>query len=289
MFYRIVSAYTRHFSFPYRGLKYFLRLAKWLNIADKTYKKKVPGNFYMLLNPTEHIQQQLFWYGYYEKEVLNLIERVLKPGDVFLDIGANIGYFSLLAASRESKCKVIAFEPAGNIYEQLRANISLNHLTNITTLNAAAGEKSEEKELFLSSADNLGMSSLKQPGNFSGKTEMVKVVAIDDWLKNSGLTKIDLVKIDVEGGELAVLKGMKETLSKLKPLLIIEINPETLAMFNLKAADLFKYLDEMNFGAFEFSVDSGLLQHHQGDVTQTRNYVFIHPDKYEGYNKLLYK
>jgi len=68
MFYKLMNVYTRNFSFPHRGLKYFLKAANSLGIANKTYKKKLDGNFYILVNPTEHIQQQLFWYGYYEKE-----------------------------------------------------------------------------------------------------------------------------------------------------------------------------------------------------------------------------
>src|SRR5436190_8717001 len=98
MFYKLLNVYTRNFSFPHRGLKYFLKAAKSLGIADKVYKKRLHNNFYMLLNPTEHIQQQLFWYGCYEKEVGDLLRKMLRANDVFIDIGANIGYFSLLSA-----------------------------------------------------------------------------------------------------------------------------------------------------------------------------------------------
>ena len=286
MFYKLVSAYTRQFSFPRRGLKYFLRLAKWLNIADKTYTKKLPGNFYMLLNPTEHIQQQLFWYGYYEKELADLIGKMLKPGDVFLDIGANIGYFSLLAASKDPTCKVIAFEPAKDIFGKLKENITINHFKNIITVNTAVGEKSEEKVLFLSRSDNLGMSSFRQPENFSGETEKVKVVSIDDWIKIAGLHKIDLIKIDVEGSEMTVLKGMMEVLGRCKPSLVMEINPETLAMFDLKAADIINVMAELKFEGFEISKDSNLVNPNT-EVKQTKNFVFIHPDKIQSYSELI--
>src|SRR5687768_15349578 len=144
MFYKLLNAYTRQYSFPYRGLKYFLKTAKWLGIANKTYKKKLPEDFYMLLTPSEHIQQQLFWYGYYEKPLGDLIKKILQPGNVFLDIGANIGYFSLLAANNEPTSKIISFEPVKKLFRDLEENISINNIKNITALNVAIGDMNEE-------------------------------------------------------------------------------------------------------------------------------------------------
>ena len=285
MFYKLVSAYTRQFSFPYRGLKYFLRIAKWLNIADKIYKKKLANGFFMYLNPTEHIQQQLFWYGHYEREIGDLIRKVLKPGDVFLDIGANIGYFSLLAATKEASSTVVAFEPVKELFDKLQENVSLNKVKNVIAINAALGEINEEKEIFLSGPDNLGMSSFQPSENFSGKAEKVKVLCVDDWFKTFGLSKIDLIKIDTEGSELAVIKGMKQVLSQFKPLIIVELNPETLAMFKLTSQDILDYLNNLNFDAF-IILDSGALLKAGEKIDQTRNVLFVHRNKKMQNNQL---
>ena len=177
MFYKLLNVYTRNFSFPHRGLKYFLKAANSLGIANKTYKKRLHDSFYLLLNPTEHIQQQLFWYGYYEKELGILLKKILRTNDVFLDIGANIGYFSLLAATNSPSSKVISFEPVNELFKKLNENISINSIQNITPVNAGVGETNEEKEIFLSANNNLGMSSFQQPENYSGSKEKVKVVA----------------------------------------------------------------------------------------------------------------
>src|SRR6186713_290100 len=150
MFYKLLNGYTRNFSFPHRGLKYFLKAANSLGIANRTYNKKLHDNFYMLLNPTEHIQQQLFWYGYYEKELGDLLKKIINPGDVFLDLGANIGYFSLLVANNFPSVKVISFEPVVGLFQNLNDNISLNNIKNISTINVAVGEINEQKELFIS-------------------------------------------------------------------------------------------------------------------------------------------
>jgi len=289
MFYKLLNVYTRNFSFPHRGLKYFLKAANSLGIANRMYKKRLHGIFYMLLNPTEHIQQQLFWYGYYEKEVGDLLKKIVKPGDVFLDLGANIGYFSLLVASNSPSVKVISFEPVAGLFQNMNDNIFLNNSKNITTVNAAVGEMSEEKELFVSAPDNLGMSSFHQPENYSGKKERIKVETIDDWFKTSGLAKIDIVKLDIEGSELAALKGMKEVLQKQKPVLIVEINPETLSMFNLNPSDVVVYLKQLNFEGFLIFENDGLEHLNQQEIDQTTNVLFIHNEKINSYPGLFNK
>jgi FkbM family methyltransferase len=289
MFYKLMNVYTRNFSFPHRGLKYFLKAANSLGIANKTYKKKLDDNFYMLLNPTEHIQQQLFWYGDYEKELGLVVKKILKANDVFFDIGANIGYFSLFAANHSPSAKIISFEPANEIFQKLSENISINNIKNITTVNAAVGEINEEKDLFLSAPDNMGMSSFRKPENYSGKQEKVNVVAIDDWFKTSGLTKIDLIKLDIEGSELAALKGMRSVLEEQRPVLIVEINPETLLLFGLKPLDICNYLNQLNFDGFLIS-ENGRLEHlNSNEINQTINVLFIHKDKKDAYSKLFNK
>ena len=289
MFYKLMNVYTRNFSFPHRGLKYFLKAANFLGIANRTYKKKIHDNFYMLLNPTEHIQQQLFWYGYYEKEVGDLLKRSVKPGDVFLDLGANIGYFSLLVANISPSAKVISFEPVAGLFQNLNDNIALNNIKNISTINVAVGEINEEKELFISYRDNLGMSSFHQPENFSGKTERVRVVTIDDWFETSGLPGIDIIKLDIEGSELAALKGMNEVLQEQKPVLIVEINPGTLSMFNLKPSDINDHLKQLYFEGF-LILENGRLTHlSQTEINQTTNVLFIHKDKKKEYAQLFDK
>ena len=281
MFYKLLNAYTRQFSFPYRGLKYFLKLAKWLGIADKTYKKKLPEGFYMLLTPSEHIQQQLFWYGHYEKTLGDLVKKILKPGDVFLDIGANIGYFSMLAANKEPTSKIFSFEPVRKLFQKLEENILVNNMSNITAVNIAIGDTDEEKELFISAADNLGMSSFQPPENYSGKKEIVKVVSIYRWFKTAGLSRIDLVKLDIEGSELAALKGMQEVLQNFKPVVIAEINPETLRLFNLKPADICEFLSKLDFSGYLISERGKLEQVKQNEIDQTVNVLFIYKEKIE--------
>lgn len=281
MFYKLLNVYTRNFSFPHRGLKYFLKAAKLLGIANKTYRKKLPDNFFMLLNPTEHIQQQLFWYGYYEKELSDLLKKLVNPNDVFVDVGANIGYFSLLVARYFPSANVISFEPVTDLFKKMNENITLNSIENIITVNAAAGESNEERELFISGPDNSGMSSFYEPENYLGYKEKVKVVSIDEWFEGSRLSRIDILKLDIEGSELAALKGMKKALQNFKPLLIVEINPATLSMFSLNPADIYDYLGQYGFKGFLILENSRLKQLNQIETGQTINVLFVHQEKIE--------
>jgi len=286
MFYKLLNAYTRQFTFPHRGLKYFLKTAKWLGISNRTYNKKLANNFYMQVNPSEHIQQQLFWYGYYEKEVGDLIKKILKPNEVFLDIGANIGYFSLLAAIHQPSAKIFSFEPVTSIFKQFEENIALNKISSVTVINAAVGERDDLKEIYISTADNIGMSSFQEPENYSGRKEKVKVIAIDGWFKSSGLPKIDLVKIDIEGSELSALKGMTKTLLNFKPVIIVEVNPDTLRLFDHRSLDIFDHLKQLGFTGFLISKAAKLETINENLLQEAGNVLFIHDEKIKLYDHL---
>ena len=251
MFYKLLNSYVQKFSFPKRGLKYFIKIMRLLGIYHKTYLKKLPGNIFIQVHPEEHIQKQLFWYGYYEKPVGTILKKILKPDSVLIDVGANIGYFSLLAAPQLPQGRVISVEPVSFLFNALLENISINKFNNIEAINVAAGDKEENRLIYLSGADNIGMSSFQQPENYSGKTEIVKVVTLDSIAIDLKLQKVDIVKIDVEGNELAVLKGMKEIVNKFQPYILIELNPHTLSYFNLTPKNVLSHAAELSYHAFE--------------------------------------
>ena len=173
MFYKLLNLYVQKFSFPKRGLKYFLTIIRFLGISDKVFQKKLLGNIVMNLKPEEHIQQQLFWYGEYEKPLGTVLKNLLRDDTTFIDIGANIGYFSLLVAKSAPNGRIVAFEPVSYLFEALQKNIALNYIRNIQPVKTAIGEKEEDRLIYLSARDNDGMSSLHKPENYSGINEIV--------------------------------------------------------------------------------------------------------------------
>ena len=122
---------------------------------------------------------------------------------------------------------------------------------------------------------------------FTGKKEIVQVLTIDDWFKRAGLAKIDVIKLDVEGSELSALKGMNEVLQSFKPIIIVEINPETLGMFGLKPTDIHSYMNKSNFKGFIISEAGKLLKLDEKEIKETVNVLYAHNEKIELLSSLI--
>lgn len=159
---------------------------------------------------------------FYERKTTKLLSRI-KPG-IFIDVGTHIGRYSIILAKR--KWKVISIEPSNENFEQLERNIKLNNLQDkIETVNVACSDKNEKKNLYFV-PQNEGLTSLEKKEG--ARSELVQVKKLDDITKNIKLNpnSLGVIKIDVEGFELNVLKGALDILKKGSPLLIIEITDE---------------------------------------------------------------
>lgn len=247
---KIINDYTKRFGFPHRGLKYFLRFLRWFHLENEKYQKKIHKGLLINVSPRDHIQQQLFWYGHYEREAFLLAEKLIREDAIVLDIGANIGYFSLIAARKASKGKVIAFEPIGSLQEEISQNILLNKLGNIQVEPYAIGNKTATTTFFIADESNIGMSGLAPQENFSGITEQVLQIRLDEWLDRHPLPAISFIKIDTEGAELDVLNGMKDLLQKNKPVILIEVMAHLLSLFGNSPEDLYSFLDQFQYSAY---------------------------------------
>lgn len=241
MVYRLINRYSSKYGFPGRGLFLFMNLLRLFGISHRLYLKTIKGKFKMLLMPEDHIQRQLFWHEEYEKPVDHAIRKFLSEDSVFLDIGANIGYFSLLSATIARKGMICSFEPAPAVFQHLKKNIAENNFENIRLIQSAVGGRTGKAMIYLADEKNIGMSSLIQPENYSGIAAETDVQTIDHWIAESGLTKTDLIKIDVEGSEYDVLMGMTNTIRNFKPVIILESNPDTLKLFGKTAEDLIDF------------------------------------------------
>lgn len=152
-----------------------------------------------------------------------MLDRLVTPGATVVDVGANIGYNTLYAAQRVgAQGRVYALEPAQDNLAVLYANLFANHLTNVSVLPYAAGSKSEVKKFFIR-GDISAVNSLFQDNFYADITDTVEVMAarLDDLIEETP----DLVKIDVEGGELEVLEGMQHMLESPAIRVIVEWHP----------------------------------------------------------------
>ena len=167
--------------------------------------------------------------GRYEETTTRLLKELLSPGMIFMDIGAHVGYFSLLAAREVgSTGKVFSFEPDPSNYCLLVGNAKLNGYEELAAFNIAMSRQAGETTLFLSGLDNGRHSTYKQDLPQRGHIP-VQATTVDTFLEQQGWPAVDLVKIDVEGAERDVLNGMRRFLEQRHPFgLIIELNPPLL-------------------------------------------------------------
>jgi len=181
--------------------------------------------------------------GTYEPSIQDAIVSNLKAGDVFFDIGANIGFFSLIAARRVGENgRVYAFEPVARNMAAIKRNAELNRFGMIEIFAEAVGSSSYRGELLL--ARHIGgaaLSSAGAPPDLRGRMP-IDIVALDDVIKERGMRAPSLIKIDVEGAEIDVLGGMPETLRVCRPMIIYEIDDETREGIDRKGREIAELL-----------------------------------------------
>ncbi len=187
----------------------------------------------------------------YEPYETKLILGQTKKGDVAVDVGANIGYYTILLADKVGKNgKVYAFEPDKTNFEILVKNIKANNLKNVVAVNAAVGSKNGKDYLY-KSRENFGDHKLFKPTlpslnppkavafRRAGEREVIKLIKLDDFLAN---TKIDLMKIDTQGWEPEVIEGAKELIKKNKPIIFLEYSPASYSLAKLDGKEMMKFL-----------------------------------------------
>lgn len=153
------------------------------------------------------IAQQLLFQGTYEKYTTILFKRFVSEGMNVIDIGANIGYYTLLAAKLVGeRGKVFAFEPELRNYALLLKNIEVNSYKNIIPLQKAVSNKTGKAKLFLDKVES-GAHSLYKAEEDATQDIMVDAISLDEFFKGKEYP-IDIIKIDVEGAEMTVLLGM---------------------------------------------------------------------------------
>jgi FkbM family methyltransferase len=209
--------------------RFFQRILKGSGLGKIPLLKKTRDGIYNVLRPKsvtqievegiklfvdpedEAIGKLFLVHTRYEPVETDLIKSILKPGMTVVDIGANIGYYSLLA----SKCvgekgNVFCFEPAPSNFSFLKKNIETNNAKNIVAVQKAVSNQEGTLELFmdehLSGGHQIFNSGMKS------KSVTVETISVDEFFENENIN-IDLLKIDIEGAEMFALQGMKKTLA----------------------------------------------------------------------------
>jgi FkbM family methyltransferase len=214
LFHRLFTAYARGPEHPMKR-----RLIGWVVGALKGRKVRAWCGFgWMDLDLRDLIQFSLFMNGAFEPTTRARVEAQLRPGDLFVDVGANVGIFSIMAANNGAQ--VVALEPNPSICAELLANRAVNGLdVPLRVVSVAADERVDIVPFGVPCAANRGTS--RQVETEAGDTVHAPTMPLASICARLGEEKIRLVKIDVEGAELRVLRGLLEGPSALRPEAIV--------------------------------------------------------------------
>jgi FkbM family methyltransferase len=215
------------------------------------------GGAVVALNPADPVVSGALTLGVYEKPETRFFREACKPGMTFLDVGANVGYYTALAIAGIGNGRIIALEPDPESFAYLERTVAANEARNVVCIRKAASFEAGTATLY-ASASNRGDNRL-YPNEFAGTTAQVEVCRIDDLLSELGVSTVQLVKIDVQGFEGHVLGGMPELLHSAPDIAILmEFWPEGLRKAGTEPKELLDRLEAAGLRLFELTGDGGL-------------------------------
>jgi len=195
-------------------------------------------------------------FGKYEPETVAIFRSCLKEGMAVIDIGANLGYFTVIAASRVGPSgKVLAYEPDPHNFGLLERNIAANGFRNVTAIPIALSDRAGTRELFF--GDNQTTHSFGDKRG-TGRSESVVTDTLDNSLRALGYSGVDIIKMDIEGAEPLVLEGMRETIARNHALTIIfEFHPNAIRRLGYSPLKFLKTFKKFGFSMSVIDEDRG--------------------------------
>lgn len=237
------------------------------------------GDMVISLRLSEHMQRRIFWMGYYNRDIVAVLKNILRPGMVLFDIGANIGEITLVAAKLVGASgQVVAFEPMTDIAASLERNVADNHLDHVVLARFGLADTISAAPIYASCGqgetgdEHHGLGSLyggDSPANSPVQT--IQLTTLDAYLQEHPVSRIDVVKIDIEGAELPCLKGAARTLERHRPILIIEIQEQTSMVAGYHQEDILDYLETFDYAFHTIGQHGKLTPIDKGSLTSYQN------------------
>jgi FkbM family methyltransferase len=197
---------------------------------------------------SEHMSAHIFWQGAYSGDQLRELRQRLPSDGVFIDAGANHGEFTVAGAGLAPTGRVYAFEPAPWLQRRLLRNVQLNDFTNVTLVPLGLADRHAVLPFYDAprsgrvTARNGGLISLYPDAQRTEPAGTFAVTPLDDWARTIQLDRLDVLKADVEGAELSLLRGATATIERFRPVMLLECNDNSARAAGHSAAALVAYL-----------------------------------------------
>ena len=253
---RPLAWYLRHLTFDAMRWRLQILAIQWsasLRGALPRCRVRTRYGFDMEVDGNSQVGRILYATGQYENEIASILARTLSDGDTFVDGGAHIGFFTVFA----SRCvgptgRVIAFEPAGQTRERLLSNVSLNGCRNVSVRSEALGASPGESVLSHLAEGETGQMTMRPVSSFAGR-ETVRVMALDDEAAKLG--RVRLIKLDLEGNELAALSGMEGLLKAQQPDVVVEVTDDFLRASGGSGSAMYRLMTDLGYQPFIIHYD----------------------------------
>ena len=203
------------------------------------------------VDPCSHLGFKILSRGSYEPGMISVLQTWLPEGGVFADVGANEGFFSVLAARHVGPSgRVLAVEPQQRLAPVIQHNLELNGLANVTLDHHALSDQPGSASFFLAPGSNTGSSGLSRSTRYSVPTQQVELITLQQLLDAADLARVDLMKMDIEGFEYEAVLGSREVFTSHRVrAFALELHETILARRGKAVADITRFLEGAGYRA----------------------------------------
>ena len=214
-------------------------------VTRNLYKTRFNDFFWLDENENDCISQSIINTGVWEYNLTKVVRQLIKKGDIVLDVGANIGYYSILFSKLVGQNgKVLCFEPTEYFLKILKMNLEANRISNVEVFKIGLSDKRREAEIEIEGPS----ASFHCAEDLTPRTkELVNLISLDEFIEQHSLEKIDLIKVDIDGHEPLFLQGAWEILDKYNPVILLEVSHPHYLKAGFTAWDFYDLLKKKNY------------------------------------------
>ncbi|WP_321422005.1 FkbM family methyltransferase [uncultured Methanobacterium sp.] len=234
----------------------------------------------IICNPNDYriIPIEILNFGFYEKEELDMVLKLVEKGFYFYDIGANIGWYSINIAKKVENIKIFAFEPIPITYNYLKKNIELNNLSQISTFNFGLSDEENEFIFYYYPEGSVNASLVNLSKRQSVEEVLCNVKKLDNFVQDK---PVDFIKCDVEGAELLVFKGGLKSINKHKPIIFTELLRKWAFKFDYHPQDVVEILKDLGYSCYVIEGKNLIKIDRITEETVQTNFLFLHYEKHD--------